>query len=76
MRRGSMCAYSMHLVGSKIKELVNTINSTGNLKVLDGIDMPTNICSMKYLENVTNEVRDVTVIQIGLPVKAEVCFYL
>lgn len=76
MRRGNMCAYSMHLVGRKMRELVNTINTTGNLKVLDNINMPTNICGMKYLEDMTNEVRDVTVIQIGLPVQAEVCFYL
>ena len=75
MTRGNMYAHTMHLVGRKMKELANTIN-TGNLKVLDGIDMPTNICRMKYLEDITNEVRDVTVIQIGLPVQVEVCFYL
>lgn len=75
MSRGNIHAYSMHLVGNKMKELVNSIN-LGNLKALDGIGMPTQICSMKYLEDVTDEVRDVTVIQIGLPVQAEVCFYL
>lgn len=75
MTRGNVCAYTMHLVGRKMKELANTINA-GNLKVLDGIDMPTNICTQKYLEDVTNEVRDVNIIQIGLPVQVEVCFYL
>ena len=75
MTRGNMCAYPMHLVGRKMRELASTINN-GNLKALDGIGMPTQICSQKYLEDVTNEVRDVTVIQVGLPVQIEVCFYL
>ena len=74
MTRGNVCAYTMHLVGRKMKELANAIN-TGNLRVLDGIDMPTRICTWKYLEDITNEVRDVTVIQVGLPVQLEVCFY-
>lgn len=75
MTRGNVCAHTMHLVGRKMKELANTINA-GNLRALDGIDMPTNICGMKYLEDLTNEVRDVTVIQVGLPVQVEVCFYM
>ena len=75
MTRGSMYAYTMHLVGSKMRELARTINS-GDLSVLDGINMPTQIVSQKYIEDVTNEVRDVTTIQIGLPVQVEVCFYL
>ena len=75
MTRGSMCAYSRHLVGNKMKELVRTINA-GNLRVLDNSNMPTCINSRKYLEDLTNEIRDVTVIQIGLPVQVEVCFYL
>lgn len=75
MTRGNICAYSMHLVGKKMRELANAINS-GNLNVLDGLNMPTQVCSQKYLEDVTNEVRDVTVIEIGLPVQVEVCFYL
>ena len=58
-----------------MRELANAINS-GNLNVLDGLNMPTQVCSQKYLEDVTNEVRDVTVIEIGLPVQVEVCFYL
>lgn len=75
MTRGSMCAYSRHLVGNKMRELARTINA-GNLRVLDNINMPTHISNQKYLEDVTNEVRDVTVIQIGIPVQVEVCFYL
>ena len=74
MTRGKMCAYSMHLVGSKMRELADTINN-GNLSVLDGINMPTRICMQKYIEDGTNEVRNVNVIQIGLPVQVEVCFY-
>lgn len=75
MTRGNICAYSMHLVGKKMRELANAINF-GNLNVLDGLNIPTQVCSQKYLEDVTNEVRDVTVIEIGLPVQVEVCFYL
>lgn len=75
MTRGKMYAHTMHLVGHKMHELADAINS-GNMSVLDGINMPTHICSMKYIEDVTNEVRDVNVIQIGLPVQVEVCFYL
>lgn len=75
MTRGNMCAYPMYLVGRKMRELANIINN-GNLKALDGIGMPTRICNQKYLEDGTNEVRNVTVIQVGLPVQIEVCFYL
>lgn len=75
MTRGSICAYSMHLVGSKMRELANTINK-GNLNALDGLNMSTRICTRKYIEDKTNEVRNVNVIQIGLPTQVEVCFYL
>ena len=74
MTRGKIYAYPGHLVGSKMRELARTINS-GNLSVLDGINMPTQIVSQKYIEDVTNEIRDVTTIQIGLPVQVEVCFF-
>ena len=76
MTRGNMYAYTTsHLVGRKMRELANTINN-GNLKVLDGIGMPTRISSQKYYEDETNEARDVTVIEIGFPVQVQVCFYL
>ena len=75
MTRGNMYAYPRHMVGSKMHELVKVIND-GDLSVLNGINMPTQIVSQKYIEDITNEVRDVTVIQIGLPVQVDVCFYL
>ena len=75
MKRGEMYAYTMHLVNRKMRELADTINN-GNLRVLDGIGMPTHISSQKYIEDITEEVRNVTVIEIGCPVQVEVCFFL
>lgn len=75
MTRGKFCAYSSHLTAKRIRDLVTIINA-GDLSVLNNIDMPTRICQQKYLEDMTDEVRNVTVIEIGCPVQAEVCFYL
>lgn len=76
MTREKINAYTTsNLVGEKIREMVSIIN-TGNLSVLNNINMPTRISQKKYLEDVTDEVRNVTVIEIGCPVQAEVCFYL
>lgn len=74
MTRGKICAYARHLVRKEMRELAKAIND-GNLSILNGINMPTAIVSQKYIEDVTDEVRDVTTIQIGLPVQVEVCFY-
>lgn len=75
MTRGKICAYSRHLVAKKMRDIVSVINA-GDLSILDNLNMPTRICQQKYLEDVTDEVRNVTVIEIGCPVQAEVCFYL
>ena len=75
MTRGKICVYSRHLVGKKIHNIVSVINA-GDLSVLNNLNMPTRICQQKYLEDMSDEVRNVTVIEIGYPVQAEICFYL
>lgn len=75
MTRGITHAYYKHLASKRVRDIVFTIND-GNLTVLNNINIPTRINQQKYLEDVTDEVRNVTVIEIGCPVQAEVCFYL
>lgn len=69
MTRGTTYAYSRHLVAKKMRDIVSVINA-GDLSILDNLNMPTRICQQKYLEDVTDEVRNVTVIEIGCQVQA------
>lgn len=75
MTRSNIVANHGKFANKKVREMVAIINN-GNLNVLDNIGMPTRICQRMYLEDLTNEVRDVTIIEIGCPVQAEVCFYM
>lgn len=75
MVRGTTHAYAMHLTGHKVQALVNTINH-GGLGILNNIDMSVRISQSSYLEDETRETRTVTVIELGLPVTAIICFYL
>ena len=47
-----------------------------NLSVLEKINMHSNIVTMKYIEDDTQEIRNVNVIEIGLPVELCVNFYM
>lgn len=65
------------LCSRKYKEFVQNFNPQQLGTELEKINGE--YCSIqksKYLEDYTNEVRDLTVIEIGLPVQAEICFYL
>lgn len=75
MTRGTTHAYAMHLTGHEVQALVSSINH-GDLGILNNIDMPVRVSQSSYLEDLTRETRTVTVIELGLPVQAIICFYL
>lgn len=75
MKRGNVYAHTNKFASHKMVELAKKLN-TGDLSVLDGIDMPSYIETWQYLEEDTNTIRDVTVIKLGLPAQLELCFYL
>ena len=75
MKRNSVSANTMPLVGKKLKDIASAINA-GNLSVLEKINMHSNIVTMKYIEDDTQEIRNVNVIEIGLPVQLCVNFYM
>ena len=74
MRRNNITATAMHLTSSRIHNFANKIN-TGNINVLREIDLPSHTHTMHYIEDSTEEVRDVTCIDFGCPVQLSVCFY-
>lgn len=75
MKRNNITANTMPLVGKKWRDIVSAINA-GNLSVLEKINMHSNIVTMKYIEDDTQEIRNVNVIEIGLPVQMCVNFYM
>lgn len=75
MKRNNISANTMPLVGKKLKDIASAINA-GNLSVLEKINMHSNIVTMKYIEDDTQEIRNVNVIEIGLPVQLCVNFYM
>ncbi len=75
MKRNDIAATAMHLTGSKMRDFANKINA-GNMDVLGKTGLCSHIQTMQYIEDVTEEVRDVTCIEFGCPVQLEVCFYL
>ena len=75
MKRKNIIANTMPLVGKKWGDIASAINA-GNLSVLKKINMHSNIVTMKYIEDDTQEIRNVNVIEIGLPVQLCVNFYM
>ena len=75
MKRNNITAQAMPLVGKKIRDIASAINA-GNLSVLEKINMHSNVVIMKYIEDDTQEIRNVNVIEIGLPVQMCVNFYM
>ena len=75
MKRNDIAATAMHLTGSKMRDFANKINAE-NMDVLGKIGLCSYIHTMQYIEDVTEEVRDVTCIDFGCPVQLTVCFYL
>ena len=75
MKRNNVSANAMPLVGKKLRDIASAINA-GNLSVLEKINMRSNIVIMKYIEDDTQEIRNVNVIEIGLPVQLCVNFYM
>lgn len=75
MKRNNISANTMPLVGKKWKDIVSKINA-GDLSVLDKLHTHCNIVTMKYIEDDTQEIRNVNVIEIDLPVQMCVNFYM
>ena len=75
MKRNNVSANTMPLVGKKWKDIVSKINA-GDLSVLDKLHARCNIVAMKYIEDDTQEIRNVNVIEVGLPVQMCVYFYM
>lgn len=75
MTRNNIIANTMPLVGKKWKDIASKINA-GDLSVLDKLNSYCNIVTMKYIEDDTQEIRNVNVIEIGLPVQMCVNFYM
>jgi hypothetical protein len=74
MRRNNITATAMHLTSSKMRDFASKINA-GNMGILGKINLPSYIHVMQYIEDVTEEVRNVTCIDFGCPVQLSVCFY-
>lgn len=74
MKRNDITATAMPLTGSKIRSFTDAIN-TGNMDILGKIGLCSHIHIMQYIEDVTENVRDVTCIDFGCPVQMSVCFY-
>lgn len=74
MKRNNISATAMPLVGSKMRDFANKINA-GNIDILGKINLPSYIHVMQYIEDTTEEIRDVTCIDFGCPVQLSVCFY-
>ena len=75
MKRNNITAQAMPLVGKKLRDIASAINA-GNLSVLEKINMHSNVVTMKYIEDDTQEIRNVNVIEIGFPVQLCVNFYM
>lgn len=74
MKRNNISATAMHLTNSKMHDFASKINA-GNMDILGEINLPSHIHTMQYIEDVTEEVREVTCIDFGYPVQLSVCFY-
>lgn len=75
MKRNNITAQAMPLVSKKLRDIASAINA-GNLSVLEKINMYSNVVTMKYIEDDTQEIRNVNVIEIGFPVQLCVNFYM
>ena len=75
MKKNSITANTMPLVGGKWKSIAQKINA-GDLSILNSLHTYSNIVTMKYIEDDTQEIRNVNVIEIGLPVQLCVNFYM
>ena len=57
-------------------DLARTINDGNDLvSILKSINMPSQVYTIKYIEDDTKEVRDVSVIKLGISATLEICFY-
>lgn len=74
MKRNDISATVMPLTGSKIHNFANKIN-TGDMNILGKINLPSYIHIMQYIEDITEEIRNVTCVDFGCPVQLSVCFY-
>lgn len=74
MKRNDISATAMPLTGSKMRDFANKINA-GNMDILGKIGLCSYIHTTQYIEDVTEEVRNVTCIDFGCPVQLSVCFY-
>ena len=73
MRKNNITATAMPLTSSKMRDFASKINA-GNMGILGKINLPSYIHVMQYIEDVTEEVRNVTCIDFGCPVQLSVCF--
>lgn len=74
MKRNNISTTAMHLTSPKMRDFANKINA-GNIDILGEINLPSHIHIMQYIEDITEEVREVTCIDLGCPVQLSVCFY-
>ena len=74
MKRNNITATAMPLTGSKIHDFASKINA-GNMDILGKINLPSYIHVMQYIEDTTEEIRDVIHIDFGCPTQLSVCFY-
>lgn len=74
MKINDISATAMPLTGSKMRNFANKINA-GNMNILGKINLPSRIHTMQYIEDITEEVRNVTCVDFGCPVQLSVCFY-
>lgn len=74
MKRNNISAIAMHLTNSKMRDFANKINA-GNMDILGEINLPSHIHIMQYIEDITEEVREVACVNFGCPVQLSVCFY-
>lgn len=74
MTKGNTVAFAMKFTGEKIRTLAEQINK-GNMRILDSINLPSHIHTMRYMEDTTQEVREVTCIDFGCPVQLSVRFF-
>lgn len=74
MKRNNITATAMPLAGSKMRDFANKIN-TGDMNILGKINLPSYIHIMQYIEDTTEEIRNVIHIDFGCPTQLSVCFY-
>ena len=75
MRRNNITASAMPLVNKKWRDIASKINA-GDFSVLEKLDVYSKIVTMKYIEDETQEIRNVNIIELGLPVQLCIHFYM